>query len=375
MRDDVRDWIALSLTTGIGPMTAQKVLKRFGFPGAAFRASRQQFEGVGLSEDTREAILSQDGYREADTQLLWLQQHGASAITIQDAEYPLHLREIPDPPIVLYFKGDLTSALEQPCVAIVGARHCSTYGQNAATRLARDLTSHGVTVVSGLARGIDTAAHQGAIESRGLTIAIMGTGLDERYPKENSKLADTILDYGALVTEFPVQKPPLPQNFPYRNRIISGLCRGVVVVEASERSGSLITARMAMEQNREVFAVPGNITSAKSIGPNRLIQDGAKLVLDWQDVVAEFSYDLQRQLRQADEVPSGDLIKARADLASLTEDERQLFGLIGLDEPIHIDVLLVQSKLNQPRLVNALFQLELKDRIHQLPGKLYVRKL
>ncbi|HNJ39466.1 MAG TPA: DNA-processing protein DprA, partial [Acidobacteriota bacterium] len=128
MRDDVRDWIALSLTTGIGPMTAQKVLKRFGFPGAVFRANRQQFEGIGLSEDTREAILSQNGYREADAQLLWLQQQGASAITIQDAEYPLHLREIPDPPIVLYFKGDLTSALEQPCVAIVGARHCSTYG-------------------------------------------------------------------------------------------------------------------------------------------------------------------------------------------------------------------------------------------------------
>ncbi len=233
-----------------------------------------------------------------------------------------------------------------------------------------------MTVVSGLARGIDTAAHEGAVEAQGLTIAVMGTGLDDLYPKENAKLAEKIGQTGALVTEFPCGKPPLPQNFPYRNRIIAGLSLGVLVVEASERSGSLITARLAMEQNREVFAVPGNITSGKSLGPNRLIQDGAKLVLDWQDVVAEFSYDVRFQL-QAGEARNQESAETviRAKPEDLSEPERRLVQLIGFDQPIHIDSLLVQSGLDLPQVMAALFELEMKDRVRQLPGKNFVRKL
>lgn len=378
MRPDLREWIALSLTSGVGPVIARKILERFGYPGAFFRATRSQLDGLGLREETFNELASGSPLEEAEKQLLFLEKHSATALTLEDEDYPEHLRKIYDPPIVLYFRGDLKETLEQPCVAIVGSRQCSTYGRNAATKLARDLAAHNVTVVSGLARGIDTSAHEGALEARGLTVAVMGTGLDEIYPKENAKLAERIVEQGALVTEFPMQKPPLPQNFPYRNRVISGFSLGVVVVEASERSGSLITARLAMEQDREVYAVPGNITSGKSIGPNRLIQDGAKLVMDWQDVVAEFSYDLRRQLQLGTQ-PSSDaedrpLFQRELETA-LTENERRVFQFISLDQPVHIDQLLVESGMSSPELLTVLLGLEMKDRVRQLPGKNYVRKL
>ncbi len=372
MRDDIREWIALSLTRGVGPATAKKLLDRFGFPGAVFRARREQLEAAGVRGETIDHLLSGDPFAEADRQLTALDRCDATATTLADENYPKPLREIPDPPIVLSFRGDLDAALEQPCVAIVGSRACSTYGRNAATKLARDLAAHGVTVVSGLARGIDTAAHEGVLETRGLTVAVLGTGLDDVYPKENVGLAERIVEQGALVTEFPFAKPPLPQNFPYRNRIIAGLCLGIVVVEASEQSGSLITARLAMEQGREVYAVPGNITSGKSLGPNRLLQDGAKLVLDWKDVVAEFAYDLRVQMRaETEPQATGNLPLTEP----LTDEENRVFQILTLDQPTHIDQLLVRSGLEPARVMMGLVGLEMKDRIRQLPGKSYVRKL
>jgi DNA processing protein len=232
------------------------------------------------------------------------------------------------------------------------------------------LAEQGVTIVSGFARGIDTAAHEAALDVGGRTVAVLGTGLDDTYPKENARLADRIAETGALVTEFPFEKPPLPQNFPYRNRVIAGLCLGVLVVEAAAQSGSLITARLALEQGREVFAVPGNITSGKSIGTNRLIQDGAKLVMDWQDVVAEFSYDLRQRLRtgQPPVAPRENTLPFE-----LGEDEQCVLALVGFDQPVYVDEIIMQSQLGQPRTMAALLNLTLQGLLRELPGKSYVR--
>jgi DNA processing protein len=218
---------------------------------------------------------------------------GGDVLILDDGSYPAMLREIDDPPPVLYVKGDWQACSELPGVGVIGSRNCSTYGENASEMLSRDLASRGICIISGLARGIDTAAHRGAMAGKGRTVAVLGTGIDSIYPRENTRLVREILDGGgALVTQFPLGTPPIGENFPYRNRIISGLSLGVLIVEASERSGSLITARLATEQNREVMAVPGNITSGNSFGTNYLIKSGAKLVQQWQDVVAELPSDV-----------------------------------------------------------------------------------
>lgn len=369
MQTDLLDWIALNLTPGIGPVIGRKLLNYFGFPAAVFRASRGQLVEFGLKTETAGAISDKTAFFGAERQLDALVRSGGRGITLNDSEYPEGLREIHDAPLVLYVKGDWNGAMTQPRVAIVGSRHCSTYGRNITAKFARDLASHGITVVSGLARGIDSAAHEAVLEVEGRTIAVMGTGLDDVYPRENEKLAEKITDRGALVTEFPFDKPPLPQNFPYRNRVISGLSLGVVVVEAAEQSGSLITARLAMEQGREVFAVPGNLTSAKSIGPNRLIQDGAKLVMDWRDVVAEFSYELRLLMKR------GETAFQPLPQPDLSNDEKAVFAKIGLDTPVHIDQLFQSAGLPNGAVLTALLGLEMKEAVRELPGKFYVRKL
>jgi DNA processing protein len=301
---------------------------------------------------------------------------GADVLVLDDGNYPALLREIADPPVTLYVRGEWEAATEAPCVALVGSRRCSTYGQNVAAMLARELASRGVTVVSGLARGIDAAAHRGALEAGGRTVGVLGTGLDEVYPRDHAKLAAEMLGRGgALVSQFPLGTPPVPENFPYRNRIISGLCLGTVVVEAAENSGSLITARLAMEQNREVYAVPGNLTSRNSFGTNYLIKGaGAKLVQQWQDIVAEFPPDLAARL-----LPPEPKKSARRAVAALPEDisvgARSVFRLIPADEPAHIDALAPASGMGLAELSGALLELEMRELIRQLPGKCFVRKL
>jgi len=295
-------------------------------------------------------------------------------VTFTDPRYPPLLREIYDPPIVLYCLGDRSRPIEQPGIAIVGSRRCSTYGKSASEMLARELARRGVTIVSGLARGIDSAAHRGALDGGGATIAVMGTGLDAVYPKENRKLADQIAARGALLTEFPLNTPPLSQNFPFRNRVISGISLGVMIVEGAERSGSLITARMAYEQGRDVFAVPGNITSSKSFGPNYLIKDGAKLVQTWQDVVEEFPPEHKSRilaLEKSDSPADQPLLED----AVLSDHERKVLSLIKSDQSIHIDQLIHACKMNSSELMGALLKLEMLDKIRQLPGKCFVRKL
>ncbi|MGB9181065.1 MAG: DNA-processing protein DprA [Pyrinomonadaceae bacterium] len=377
----MKEWIALNMTPGIGPRAAAKLLERFGSAEAVFGAGRAELEALRLQPEAVESIMARDLFEQAAREVERVREFGADVLLLDDGVYPALLREIYDPPITLYVKGAWAECLEKPCVAMVGSRRCSTYGQNAATMLARDLAQRGVTIISGLARGIDAAAHKGALEAGGRTVAVMGTGLDQVYPRDHKKLAEEILEKGgALVSEFPLGTPPAPQNFPYRNRVISGLSLGVVLVEAAENSGSLITARMAMEQNREVFAVPGNITSKNSFGTNYLIKGaGAKLVQAWQDVAAELPPEIAAELlppppaKKKKERGPSDQLELVPDNLSATE--HTVWKLLSTDEASHIDALAEGSKLSINELTSALLALEMRDLIRQLPGKCFVRKL
>jgi DNA processing protein len=368
------DWIALSFVTGVGSRTAALLIDRFGSPSACFDLNSGELEAAGLKRASIAALNSQTTREKAAEQLEELSKLGADVLTLADSRYPDLLRETYDPPIVLYIKGDFEKAMAQPALAVVGSRGCSTYGRNVAEMLSRELAERGITIVSGLARGIDSMAHRGAIDGGGMTIAVMGTGLDSVYPKENRKLADMIVEHGALITEFPIATPPLPQNFPFRNRVISGLSLGVLLIEGAERSGSLITARMAYEQGREVLAVPGNITSSKSFGPNYLIKDGAKLVQTWRDVVEELPMEIKTAILASEPATTG-ARQLSMDQVALSEPERTALSSLRDDEPTHIDQLISATRLSSGELMNALLTLEMQDRIKQLPGKLFVKKL
>ncbi len=376
----MKDWVALNMTPGVGPRAAARLLERFGSVEGVFGARRAELESLRLRPEAIESIMARDREAQAAAEIARVRQLGADILLLDDGVYPSLLREIADPPITLYVTGAWEACLDQPCVALVGSRRCSTYGQNTALMLARDLAQRGVTIVSGLARGIDAAAHRGALEAGGRTVAVMGTGIDQIYPRDHKKLAGEILgNGGALVSEFPLGTPPAPQNFPYRNRVISGLSLGVVLVEAAENSGSLITARLAMEQNREVFAVPGNITSRNSFGTNYLIKGaGAKLVQQWQDVVTELppeiaAHLLPPPLEKKDEknlVEQLELVPG-----DLTATEHAVWKLLSPESPVHIDALAEAGQLSIPELTGALLALEMRELIRQLPGKCFVRKM
>jgi DNA processing protein len=376
----MKEWIALNMTPGIGPRAAAALLERFGSAEAVFHASRAELEGVRLRPETIESIMARDLLEKAAGEIEWTRALGADILLLDDGIYPPLLREIFDPPITLYVKGAWEACLDAPTVAMVGSRRCSTYGQNTALMLARELGSRGVTIISGLARGIDAAAHRGALEAGGRTVAVMGTGLDQIYPRDHQKLAAELLERGgALLSEFPLGTPPAPQNFPYRNRVISGLSLGVLIVEAAENSGSLITARMAMEQNREVWAVPGNITSRNSFGTNYLIKGaGAKLIQQWQDVVTELPPDIAARLLPP-ELKKKEEMQLTKQLALVPEglsvSELTVYKLLSTDEARHVDALAEASRLSIPDLTGALLGLEMRDLVRQLPGKCFVRRL
>ncbi|HTF37047.1 MAG TPA: DNA-processing protein DprA [Blastocatellia bacterium] len=372
--NSLRDWIALSFIIGVGSRTAAVLIDRFGSPAAVFESSSHSLESAGLRRETIDAIKSSEPREKAAREIEELVRLDGEALTLASERYPKLLRETYDPPIVIYCLGDVASAFSQPAIAIVGSRRCSTYGRNVAEKLSRDLAERGVTIVSGLARGIDSAAHRGALDGRGLTVGVMGTGLDAVYPKENRKLAARIAEQGVLVTEFPLATPPVSQNFPFRNRVISGLTLGVMVVEGAERSGSLITARLAYEQGRDVFAVPGNITSAKSFGPNYLIQDGAKLVQTWRDVIEELPLEMKAAILSA-ERGEQTIKQANFDGVDLADSERKVLKMLNTDDPVHIDQLISKAGLTSGELMNALLKLEMLDRIRQLPGKSFVRRM
>lgn len=377
----MKDWIALNMTPGVGPRVSARLLEHFGSAEAIFDAPRRDLGLLRLAPETIECIVNRELHDRAEAEIELVRKLGGDILVLDDGVYPALLRETYDPPVTLYVKGAWEECLDRPCIAIVGSRRCSTYGQNAALMLSRELAQRGVAIISGLARGIDAAAHRGALEAGGRTVGVMGTGLDQIYPRDHRKLAQEILKHkGALVTQFPLGTPPVSENFPYRNRVISGLSLGVVVIEAAENSGSLITARLAMEQNREVFAVPGNITSRNSFGTNYLIKGaGAKLVQQWQDVVSELPADIAAQMLPP---PSGKkkrqgelLDRLQTAPADLNEHERLVLKLLDPDTPKQIDSLAETTGLSITQLTAALLTLEMRELIRALPGKCFVRKL
>lgn len=385
-REDELHWLALKLVPGLGTRTAGKLLDRFRTPQAVFRASRTELEGMGVSGAVAQSIASGCTFEDAAAQQQKMLDAGAVAITITDPEYPATLRDIFDPPILLFARGRL-ELLRELMLGVVGTRRPTPYGINVAERLSADLSHAGLAIASGMARGIDTASHRGALAVGGDTVAVLGCGVDVVYPSENRKLMAEIAAKGLILSEFPMGATAFPQNFPIRNRIISGMSVGVLVVEGAQYSGSAITARLAMDQGREVFAVPGNITSKLSWCPNLLIKQGAKLVQDWNDVVSELPAEARRHLidRGRQKILSETGATSGAEQASLISDShagspaaspaaRRALEALQVDVATHLDDLLERIEDTSPsELIAALFELEMLGLVKQLPGKNFVK--
>jgi len=394
-REALLYWLALHLVPGLGTSNAVKLIRRLGSPERVFHASVSELVGCGVRAAVAQSIVSGVSFEEAAAEADRVRAAGVEIIPLHDPRYPAHLKEIYDPPILLYARGR-TELLAESKIAVVGSRRPSPYGTAVACKLSEELATAGLVIVSGMARGIDSAAHHGALRAGGATIAVLGCGVDVIYPSENKKLAAEIAARGLIVSEFPMGSVAFPQNFPIRNRIISGLSDGVLVVEGAQYSGSLITARLALDQGREVFAVPGSIISKLSWGPNLLIKQGATLVQQWQDVVESLPEPvrgaiwraLQEKLQQqvlpgVGDSTSGESAGAPAASegragegpgSALSPLEKRLLGLVQADASIHIDALIGQLDENSPsEIIAALCELELAGQIRQLPGKSYVR--
>lgn len=366
-------WLALALTPGLGARMAGKLLQEFGSPEAIFSASLTALESRRLPAAVAQAIHTRQPLSDAAKELAMVQAAGCRLLTWDEPEYPRRLREIYDPPTLLYVRGNV-ELLSRHLISIVGARRPTPYGNQMAERLGRDLADRGLVITSGLARGIDSCAHKGALSSpTGTTVGVLGCGIDVVYPKENKKIFAEIEKRGAIISEFPMGAFPAPQNFPIRNRIIAGMSLGVVVVEGAQYSGSLITARLAMEFGREVFGVPGNATQPSSFGPNQLIKQGAKLVTGWEDVVEELPTPVRAELLPVERASA----EERAELVQqdLAPKERPLYDLLSLDESRHVDELVELSGLTSSEVLAALFDLELKGVVRQLPGKQFLKVL
>ncbi|HXZ18402.1 MAG TPA: DNA-processing protein DprA [Candidatus Acidoferrales bacterium] len=370
-------WLALGLTPGLGARLAGKLLREFGSPEGVFAASLTALEACHISAEAAQAIRSQQPLRLAEKELARVRELGSKLLTWDDPAYPGRLRGIYDPPPVLYVRGN-PELLAKHAISIVGSRKPSPYGVQMAEKLGRDLGARGLVIISGMARGIDASAHRGALDAlkqsgRGATVGVLGTGIDVVYPKENRKLHEEIAQQGCLISEFPLGSFAAPQNFPVRNRIIAGMALGVVVVEGAQYSGSLITARLAMEFGREVYGVPGNVTHAGSFGPNQLIKQGAKLVTGWEDVVEELPTDIRGELFPAESVSA----EERATLleSTFSAEEKTLYGLLSADKPRHVDELVELSGLSSSEVLASLFELEMRGAIRQMPGKHFVKSL
>jgi DNA processing protein len=371
-------WLAMALTPGLGPRRIVEAMRKLEYAGRLFELPLTGLEALQLPAPAAQFIFEGKARRIAEAEWEASARQGALIMTRDCQAYPERLREIYDPPPVLWVRGD-ASLLARSSLAIVGTRHPSPYGSGVAEMIARDLSARRLLIVSGMARGIDTCAHKGALAARMPTVAIWGTGIDVIYPKENKKLAEQILEFGgALVSEMPLGTFPAPQNFPRRNRIISGISIGVLVVEASENSGTRVTARCAEEQNRDVFAIPGNVTSKNSWTPNTLIKQGAKLVASWEDVWEELPSDVRIQLEGDRDVAS----KADAGASLLPDpvlrpEEAMVLEHLRADESLQIDEILslLETELTSSEVFTALFELEMAARVRQLPGKNYVRVL
>jgi DNA processing protein len=375
-----RQMLALAFTPQLGSARVRRLFGHIPRVEDIFRASLTELEATGLPAASAQSIALGNSLRLADEELKKLAKApGVSLVAMGSELYPEHLAEIYDPPLVLYVRGDARILLD-PAIAVIGTRHPTPYGLGMAGRLSQDLANCGLVIISGMARGIDSMAHKGAVQARGRTIAVFGTGVDVIYPRENHKLSEQILEFGgALVSEFPLATGPNVHNFPLRNRIISGLSRGVLVVEAGEFSGTRITSRCALEQCREVFAVPGNVTNKLAFTPNSLIKQGAKLTATWEDVFEELPTAIRLHLEQRQsQLPSpqaASLFDPPPAASGLLAEQSKVFAAIKADESIHIDELIEKfdSELSSSEIFSALFELELSNKIRQLPGKNYVR--
>jgi DNA processing protein len=382
-REEELYWLALKLIPGLGTRTSGKLLDRFRTPQAIFRASRTELEGAGLTGAVAQSIASGTTFDDAATQQTKMAETGAALITIGDPRYPHLLREIFDPPIVLFARGRI-ELLQSIMLGVVGTRRPTPYGLAVAERLSADLAHAGLTIASGMARGVDTAGHKGALAAGGDTVAVLGCGVDIIYPSENRKLAGELTARGLMISEFPMGATAFPQNFPIRNRIISGMSVGVLIVEGAQYSGSAITAKLAMDQGREVFAVPGNITSKASWGPNLLIKQGARLVQDWNDVVVELPAESRRHLidegrkkllgEGCESTNGGAASLSGAPGAELGPVARRTLESLKVDTAVHLDDLLeMVEDTSTSELIAGLFELEMLGLVKQLPGKNFVK--
>ena len=385
-------WMALALTPEMGPTRIARAMARLGADGGEgaerlFEASLTELEGLGMPARAAQYVADGRARAAAENEAKRIAEAGGIFLTREEAAYPERLLEIYDPPAVLWVRGDV-ALLARPGIAVVGTRQPTPYGVGMAELLSRDLANRRLTILSGMARGVDSAAHKGALDAGGKTVAVWGTGIDVVYPKENKKLAERIVENGgAVVSEYPLGTFPAPQNFPIRNRILSGMSVGVLVIEAGEYSGTRITARCAMEQNRDVYAVPGNVTSKGAWGPNTLIKQGAKLTATWEDVWEDLPSQVRLQLEQEME-DAGQVESKAAGSASLfseggaedgakpmPEAERIVLERLRRDEATQLDELIdgLEARLGSPEIFAALFELELAGRVKQMPGKNYVR--
>ncbi len=358
MTDDPFYWFALRSVPLVGNVTYRRLIEHFGSPAKALAASLDEISRIkGVNSSAALSLINHDYSREAELAAAALNKSGAKLVTLLDDDYPVLLKEISDPPPYLYLKGKLPAA--KTAIAIVGSRRASDYGLSVTAKFARELAEQGVTIVSGLAMGVDAAAHKGALQVSGATVGVLGCGIDLVYPAENRQLYRQMEEKAAIVSEFPPGTQPDASNFPRRNRIISGMSRGVLVVEAAEKSGSLITARFALEQGREVFAVPGNINFRASRGTNSLIKQGAKLVETVADIMGELP-------PESVNLP----LWAQNQGFSFSADEEQMCRLLA-DKPLHIDELTVRSGLTVAAVSVMLLRLELQGAVMQIPGKLF----
>jgi DNA processing protein len=361
--DSRLSWLALRMIPNLGNITYKRLVQRFGDPATVFEAKLDDLlEIEGLTLQTAKRIFGRAWEGSPQDELMAVEKSGIRLITMADSSYPEDLREIHDPPPLLYLRGhDIPS--DRTMVAVVGSRNPSHYGLKVTEEICQALAQRNIGVVSGMAKGIDSAAHRGCLRGRGFTIAVLGSGMDIIYPESNTNLFNHIAEKGSVLTEFPLGTPPEAWNFPTRNRVISGLSKGVVVVEASKRSGSLITASLALEQGREVLAVPGSIESFKSTGTHLLIKQGAKLVENADDIAQELGLN--------DHSPERAGIDTKRALPFMEEDEKRIYNLLS-DYPLHIDHITQRSEMDSAKVAGLLTRLELKGIIMQLPGKMFV---
>ena len=361
--EDIKYWVWLSSLPGIGARRFKQLVDYFGSPQGVWNANQNRLREIRGLERLIPVIVDKKFKENLTIRMHRINELGIKLLRIIDEDYPENLKNIYDPPPLLYIRGRLEAA-DKKAVAIVGSRKATGYGKDMAKELACGLALRGITVISGMARGIDTCAHEGALEVGGRTVAVLGCGVDIAYPPENRNLACNILKSGAVISEFAVGMGPMPANFPARNRIISGLSMGTVVIEAGEKSGSLITAEFALEQGREVFAVPGNAKEQESKGANKLIKEGAKMVTCVEDILEEFSgMEYSKLIMQK---------AAVKEYVGLDDDERKIMENLDT-EPVHIDDMSRRTEYNTQKINSLLTMLELKGILKQLPGKFFIR--